>query len=288
MLLKGTIHKKKTQHNVAYPSLSPYREDRRVKNGDQSKATMTGVGEKKNKIKRKNDLCRLFILAFSRSEVKILASDAFIHISHIIDCSLEVAGGIVALADEDLGGGTVIIGLLDVSDVNELFIDRTKDAEGRAKLLDGITTRILDSGSASGDPTALGGNAVGTAHDGHIDIGATTDLLLRDDDLSALSVVGVRNGVAEDANGTNNLANGSDTVREVRGVSDDELAVSNRLSPLAGLDTDSLAALHDNALDGSVEHVGTTVDGAETSKALRKLTKTIERIEVRTLGIAVA
>jgi len=73
------------------------------------------------------------------------------------------------------------------------------------------------------------------------------------------------------------------TVREVRGVGHDELAVGNRLALLAGLDTNSLAVLNDDVVDGSVEHVGTTVDGAETSKALRKLTKTVERVEVRAL-----
>jgi len=93
--------------------------------------------------------------------------------------------------------------------------------------------------------------------------------------------------VAEDADCTNDTASALYTIREVRRIGDDELALGNGVWLLAGLDTDGLAVLHDDVVDRGVEHVGTTIDGAETSKALRKLTKTIERIEIRTLGIGI-
>jgi len=199
-----------------------------------------------------------------------------------------MASSIVALADEDLGLLTVIVGLHDVADIDEPLIDGAEESESGLEFPGGITLGVLDGGSASGDPAALRSDIVGSAHDGDVDIGATTDLLLRDDDLSALSVVGVGDGVAEDADGADDLASAVHTIGEVRGISDDELALGDGVRLLRGLDTDGVTVLDDDVVDGGVEHVGTTVDGAETSKALRKLTKTIEWVEVGALGVGIA
>jgi len=238
-----------------------------------------------NKGKKSFILCFVLLLLHGR-QVKLLASDATVHVNHIINSSLKVASSIIALADEDLGLSAIIIGLLDITDRDELLIDSTKKVKSRLQFLDRIAF-LLNGGRASSNPTALGSNVVGEAHDGHVDIRLTTDLLLRDDDLSALSIVGIGDRVAEDADGTNDLASGVDTVREVRRISNDELALGDGLGVLRRLDTDSLAVLHDDVVDRSIQHVGTTIDGAETSKALRKLTKTVERVQVGALGIGI-
>jgi len=102
----------------------------------------------------------LLLLVLHGREIKLLASDATIHVNDIIDSSLEVAGSIVALADEDLGFSAIILRLHDVADRDELLIDSAEKSKSRLKLLDWITSGILNGGSASSDPTALRSDVV--------------------------------------------------------------------------------------------------------------------------------
>lgn len=86
------------------------------------------------------------------------------------------------------------------------------------------------------------------------------NLLLGQDDLAALRVVGVGDGVVEEADRAHDVAHLADLGGEVRGITDDELAPGDLA---LRLDADDLAALHDDLLDRLVQHVGTAVNGAE-------------------------
>ena len=94
----------------------------------------------------------------------------------------------------------------------------------------------------------------------------------------------------EDADGADHLASlanfilARDTGAEVAGITNDHVGL-DRLFTAAH--THKLACLRiDNDLvDGFVEHVGTAVDGRKTSKGLRKLSKTVERVDVGRLAV---
>mmetsp|Transcript_12966 Transcript_12966/g.33095 ORF Transcript_12966/g.33095 Transcript_12966/m.33095 type:complete len:283 (-) Transcript_12966:264-1112(-) len=72
-------------------------------------------------------------------------------------------------------------------------------------------------------------------------------------------------------------------VRKVAWITDDHLGTSHLTF---GLDTDRLTTLVDHLFDGSVQHVGATVECRQTSKGLRQLTQTVLRIDVRRATVA--
>ncbi len=53
------------------------------------------------------------------------------------------------------------------------------------------------------------------------------NLILRNDDLAGVGVIGVFDGVAEDADHTDHLTSLADAVRDVAGVADELLATSH-------------------------------------------------------------
>ena len=112
------------------------------------------------------------------------------------------------------------------------------------------------------------------------------DLILRDDDLSTVGIIGTRDRVLEDTDSADDLALLDDTLlalcrlagAEVARVADNLLGLD---SLITAADTDEIAVLvGDDLINSLVEHVGATIDGAETGERLGKLAKTIERVDV--------
>ena len=108
------------------------------------------------------------------------------------------------------------------------------------------------------------------------------NLSLRDDDVTTVNLfLHLRGWVVHQADGPDDLAVDLGLARnisEVRWITDDDLRI--RLLALA-LDTDSLAVLQEDLVNWSVQHVGTTPDGAKPGERLRKVTKTVHWVEVR-------
>lgn len=98
----------------------------------------------------------------------------------------------------------------------------------------------------------------------------------------------------QDTDGLEQIAGDLDIVGEVRRIGNDLLGLGLELhrrglviTILHGsLDTRDLATLViQHLIDVGVQHVGTTVDGGKTGKALRKLAETVEGVDVRRLAV---
>ena len=115
------------------------------------------------------------------------------------------------------------------------------------------------------------------------------NLVLGNDDLARVGVVGAGNGVLEDADGPEHVADDLDLVGEVRGVAEDHLGARLEAHLLdarhGGLDTNDLIALVQHLVDVGVEHVGAAVDGRQAREALRQLAEAVERVDVRRLAV---
>jgi hypothetical protein len=121
----------------------------------------------------------------------------------------------------------------------------------------------------------------------------SVDLVLRNDDLHAVSVVGTRNGMLEETYSSDDSALLDDAdLATLRGRRSAKVArIANDLLSLDGLSATShpyklAIRICDDLIDGFVEHVRAAVDGAQASKGLRKLAEAVERIDVRRLAVA--
>ena len=94
-----------------------------------------------------------------------------------------------------------------------------------------------------------------------------SNLVLRDNDLGTVRVLGARDLVLEDTDGADDLAGLNDAnlalvllaSTKVAGVADDLLGLDGFV---AAADSDELAlAVGDDLVDGLVQHICTTVDG---------------------------
>ena len=121
-----------------------------------------------------------------------------------------------------------------------------------------------------------------------------SNLGLRNDELQRITAIGLVNGVLQDADRLEQVSGNADLAREVGGVGNNFLCLGFKFHNLGvlitvlhgGLDTGDLAVLVQHLIDVGVQHVGTAVDGGKTSKALGKLTQTVERVDVWGLSVA--
>mmetsp|Transcript_4061 Transcript_4061/g.9081 ORF Transcript_4061/g.9081 Transcript_4061/m.9081 type:complete len:218 (-) Transcript_4061:706-1359(-) len=200
----------------------------------------------------------LLLCEFLLREVEFFSRDLFVELEAVDDRRLEVRRRVVPLGDEAPVCGGIVHGLAHLGDVEELFLDGSQKRESRSQLRDGIVR--LDGGAHESDELPLGGNVmcVRAAEDVHVALASS--LALRHDDLHAVAVSCVRDGVVHEADGPDNLvAHACLLRREVRRVSDDELA--RGCGPL-GRDSARLSTCV--VRDGHsrlVEHVRSSVDG---------------------------
>jgi hypothetical protein len=118
-------------------------------------------------------------------------------------------------------------------------------------------------------------------------------LVLRDDNLARVRVLGARNRVLEQADRSNDLAFLNDAHlatfeflarAKVARVTNDLLGL-DRLVAAANANELSIS-ISDNLMNGLVEHVSPTIDGRETGERLGKFTKAVERVNVRGFAIS--
>ena len=119
-----------------------------------------------------------------------------------------------------------------------------------------------------------------------------SNLVLGDNNLTAVRVVRSGDGMVEETNRPDSPALFDDTDLSTIGflagtkvgrIANDLLSL-DCFSPRA--DADKLAVIiGDNLVDRFFEHVGTAVDGGQTSEGLREFPKSIERVDVGRLAI---
>lgn len=183
---------------------------------------------------------------------------------------------------------------------------------GTKKLETGLDLKFglvcLDDSADNGNVNVLGTNVVGRGHAGDVDICMVdeqrimlynaeqltilaSDLVLGNDDLNTVRVLGTRDGVLEDANSTDNLAFFDNTDLALGLLAGTKVAwVTDNLLGLHSLvtapDTDELAiSVSDNLVNGLIEHVGSSVDGTQTSERLGEFAKTVQGVDVWRLAI---
>lgn len=100
--------------------------------------------------------------------------------------------------------------------------------------------------------------------------------------MAGIGIIGILDGVAEDADDANNLASLSHTVWDVAGVTD-QLLAAGHLS--LRFYTHHLAILHDDVIHWFVQHVCSPIDGTQSGKALRQLAQAIEWVQIWALAI---
>lgn len=192
---------------------------------------------------------------------------------------------------------------------DSLVVDGTEECKARSNLL--LWPVGLDDGADDGDVNILRANIVRRRDHGDVDIYQKkkkasarppcyyyrliqrlhtvppVDLVLRDDDLHAVRVVGARDRVLEKADRANDLSSlehaGFATLlrgtgAEVAGVSDDLLGL-DRLATTTNADKLAIG-ISDDLIDRLVKHVCSTIDGRKASKGLRKFAETIEGVNV--------
>lgn len=115
------------------------------------------------------------------------------------------------------------------------------------------------------------------------------DLRLGNDELGGVAVVGTSQGVRQDADGADDVADNLGLADEVRGVTKDHLGLGLELHLLnashGSLDTDGLGALVQDLVDVGVEHVGAAIDSRQAGEALGELAETVERVDVGGLAV---
>lgn len=172
----------------------------------------------------------------------------------------------------------------------ELLLDLAETLQTSLQL-DVVVCRSLGNGRDNGNVVALGADVVCRGNASDVDVVLASDLGLGNDELCRVGIAGAGQGVLQHADGLQDMADNLDLLGEVAGVTKDELGLGLELhlglnAAHGGLDTNGLAALVQNLVDGGVEHVGTSVDGRQTGEALGQLAETVERVDVGGLSVA--
>jgi len=119
---------------------------------------------------------------------------------------------------------------------------------------------------------------------------SSVDLVLRNNDLTAVRIFCARNRVLKYADSTDNLALFDNTelaalrVVEVAGVADDLLGLDG--FPTAGNAHEETVFVGDNRVNLLIQHVGSSVDRAQAGERLGELAETVQGVDVRGLAIA--
>jgi hypothetical protein len=117
-------------------------------------------------------------------------------------------------------------------------------------------------------------------------------LVLGDDELETVAVVGARDRMLEDTDSANDLALLEDLgllllclgIDKVTRVTDDHIGASD-LVPAPDARELALVIVHD-LVDGLVEHVRPSIDGRETGETLGELSEAVEGVDVGRLAVA--
>ena len=116
------------------------------------------------------------------------------------------------------------------------------------------------------------------------------DLRLRNDELSGIAIVRARQGVLQDANRPQNVADNLGLAWEVRGIGNDHASLGLELHLVhtrhGSLNANGLVTIVLELINMRVKHVRASINGRQTGEALGQLAETVERVDVRGLSVA--
>lgn len=196
-------------------------------------------------------------------EVELGASDLLVDGQNVLGTGLEVTGGVVTLGDVQVLSNCIIGWLVDVTDLDEHFLHFADEGEGWSNLL--LWVISLNIRGDDHDVESLSANGVSMRDHSDVDVRISLKLLLRENNLDRGDTFSVGNLVVDDANSSDDLALdlGLSESGNICGVTDDERGTSILIS---ASDSSHLTILEKNLINGSVEHVSTAMDGAETTE----------------------
>jgi hypothetical protein len=230
-------------------------------------------------------------LAFSQAlNNQLLPHGSSIDIPHVIRRRLEMARRIVTLGDEDAVTPPTLQRLIQRDRrAHELLLDLSQTLQAGLQLQMVVGLGFGDGGD-DGDVVALGADVVGGRDHGDVDVVFAADLGLRDDELEGVGLVGAVDGVVENADGFEEVADYLDFAGEVGGVAEEHFGfggeghagVVGGVGTVlhGGFDARDFAAVVGDLVDGGVEHVCAPVDGGEASKALGEFAEPVEGVDV--------
>lgn len=119
----------------------------------------------------------------------------------------------------------------------------------------------------------------------NIDVVSALHLAGRDNDLHRLRIVCSSDGVVQNADGSHHTADRASFGRiEVGWITNNDVRLGDLI---ASLDTPGFAVgANKDLVDALVEHESAAVNGAQSREALGKASKTIQRIDIRTLSVS--
>mmetsp|Transcript_141 Transcript_141/g.207 ORF Transcript_141/g.207 Transcript_141/m.207 type:complete len:238 (-) Transcript_141:399-1112(-) len=123
------------------------------------------------------------------------------------------------------------------------------------------------------------------SHTADKDIIDTVDLRSWNDNLDRFGIVGIGNGMIQEANASHNSTRGTNLILfEIRWITNDHGSLCHLVS---SLDTTSLAVItKDNLINVLIEHKGTSMNGTNTRETFWKSSQAINGVNVRRSSIS--
>ena len=116
------------------------------------------------------------------------------------------------------------------------------------------------------------------------------NLVLGNDDLTTVGVIGARNGVFQKANSPDYLTLFDHSEFAILGISEITWVTNNLLRfdsfTVASYPNEFSISVGNDGINGFVKHVGTTIYGAQTGKRLWKLAEPIKGVDIRRLAVS--
>ena len=218
---------------------------------------------------------------FDLGEVKFFSGSPLENVQNICASRFKMRGGVVGFGNEDVILVTRVDGLVDVADFDELLFDWAQQVEPGLNLSLGIGRFHVRRDY--GDKPILGRHLMGVTHHSDVDVAVSAHLFLRKDDLGGQGVLRVGDRVIHQADATDHLSGLLHQAGDVRRIAKHLFTFG---SLAAALDADDFAVVSVNEfVHGLIQHVGSSIDSGQASKALGKLSQSVEGIKVRALAV---
>lgn len=99
---------------------------------------------------------------------------------------------------------------------------------------------------------------------------------MRQNDLATGGIVGLGDWVVHDADSSDDLASLSDLIQGVAGVANDQWSLSFFLTTL---DTTNFSSVEKDLINFGIQHVSSTVDGAQSTERLWETSETVNWVQ---------
>mmetsp|Transcript_12560 Transcript_12560/g.26498 ORF Transcript_12560/g.26498 Transcript_12560/m.26498 type:complete len:351 (-) Transcript_12560:526-1578(-) len=215
--------------------------------------------------------------------VKILSSHPLVQAEKVINVPFKVGSCIKARRDVAFVSTSITNRLISCCNHGKSLGNIAKKSQTGGHFFVGISTLHLSRNN--GNINSLRGNIVQSGNGAHENIIGAVHLRTRDDDLDTLHISAVWDGMIQKADASNNLASCPDLLfGKVRRIADNKLSPSHFISTLHPHGFSFVIV--DDFIDITIEHEGTSVNGAKTRKTFRESSKAIDRVDVRASSIS--